>query len=182
MKFFIPALFLTLTLSALGAPAQAAGNGQIDLTPLAGSLETTPKVNINFGPAMMLGFAETLRQSNPDLAGILSGVAGMRLMIFEGVDTRAAEPRVLDIIDQLGNRGWTAAITVEDDDTRINILLLESGALVEGLVLLLRDGADTAIFANIHGSLDPVMIGKLVGGGQGMQGFDLGGLISQFQN
>ena len=182
MKPFLPALFLSLSLAASGAFAQAPDSGQVDLAPLAGTLAATPKVNINFGSAMMLGFAETLRQANPDLAAVLSGVNGMRLMVFEGVNTDSAEPQVARIIDQLGSSGWTPAIAVEDGDSRVNILLLESGASVNGLVLLVRDGSDTAVFANIHGKLDPVMIGKLIGSGQGMQGFDLGGLIGQFQN
>lgn len=73
-------------------------------------------------------------------------------------------------------------MTINDDDTRINLLLLESGTTVSGLVLLLRDGADTAVFANIHGTLDPVVIGRMIGSIQGGQGFDLEGLMEQFQN
>lgn len=178
----LPTLLLSLALATIIAPIQAADSGRVDLAPLASSIGATPKVNINFGSAMMTGFAETLRQSNPNLAGVLEGVIGMRLMVFEGVDTQGAEPQVLGIIDQLGLAGWTPAITIDDENTRINILLLESGQFVSGLVMLLRDGEDTAVFANIHGNLDPVVIGKLIGSGQAMDGFDLGGLIGQFQN
>ena len=178
----LPILLLSLALATIIAPIQAADSGRVDLAPLASTIGATPKVNINFGSAMMAGFAETLRQSNPDLADVLAGVSGMRLMVFEGVDTHGAEPQILDIIDQLGFSGWTPAITVEDDDTRINIMLLESGQFVTGLVMLVRDGTDTAVFANIHGNLDPVLIGKLIGSGQAMNGFDFGGLMGQFQN
>jgi hypothetical protein len=179
---FFPALLLSLVLASISPPGHAADSGRVDLAPLASSIGASPKVNINFGPAMMAGFAETLRQSNSDVAGVLAGVSGLRLMVFEDVDTRLAESQVLDIIDQLGLSGWTPAITVEDDETRINILLLESGEFVSGLVLLLRDGDDTAIFANIHGALDPVMIGKLIGSGQAMSDLNLEDLLGQFQN
>ncbi len=182
MKTIFTALLLCLFLPFSAVMAQTDDSGRVDLAPLAGSLGVTPKVNINFGPAMMAGFAETLRQANPEMAGVLGGVTGLRVMVFEGVDTRGAEPQVLGIIDQLAARGWTPAVTVEDDDTRINLLLLESDTAVNGLVLLLRDGADTAVFANIHGTLDPIMIGRMIGSGQAMQGLDLEALMGQFQN
>jgi hypothetical protein len=181
MKITLTALFLGLALTIVGNPALAADNGRIDLNPLATTIGVKPKVNINFGPAMMSGFAETLRHGSPELADVLQGVTGLRLMVFETANTRIAEPLVLDIIDQLGFDGWTPAITIEDDETRINILLLESGDFVTGLTLLLRDGDDTAVFANIHGRLDPVVVGKLIGSGQAMQGLDLEGLFGQFQ-
>lgn len=181
MKTNLPALLLTLILSILVSTSQAAESGRLDLNPLASSMTASPKVNINFGSAMMLGFAETMRHSNPDLADILGGVSGLRLMVFETSGVWNAEPQVLDIIDRLGRDGWTPAITIEDEETRINILMLESGEYVTGLTLLLRDGDDTAIFANIHGQLDPVIIGQLIGGGKAMQDLGLGELIGQFQ-
>ena len=175
-------VILCLSLITFAVPALSAADGRVDLAPLASNMEAKPKVNVHFGSAMMLGFAEAMRQSNPDVAGILEGVTGMRVMVFEDADTREVEPQVLDIIEHLTNSGWTPAVTVEDDETRINLLLLESGALVNGLVLLLRDGTSTAVFANIHGNLDPVIIGQLIGSGQGMNDLDLGGLMEQFQN
>ena len=83
-------------------------------------------------------------------------------------DSKALVPQTERFVDFYGDR--------------INLLLLESGALVNGLVLLLRDGTSTAVFANIHGNLDPVIIGQLIGSGQGMNDLDLGGLMEQFQN
>lgn len=181
MKINLPTLLLGLTLSWTALPALAADSGQFDLNALASSAAVKPKVNINFGPALMKGFAETLRQSNPQLADILQGVSGMRLMVFESFDSQSSEPEITRVMEQLGRGGWNQAVTIADEETRINLFLMESDEFVTGLVLLLRDGPDTAVFANIHGNMDPVTIGKLIGGGQGVQGFDLGGLIGQFQ-
>lgn len=182
MKITLPALLLSLVLPFLAFNIQAADNGRVDLNAVAESLGASPKVNVNFGPAMMAGFAETMRQANPELADVLGGVAGLRVMVFEGVDTGSAEPQVRGILDELGTRGWTPAVTIEDGDTRINLLLLESDTSVNGLVMLLRDGGDTAVLANVHGMLDAVMIGRMIGSAQGGQGFDLQGLLGQFQN
>ncbi len=176
--------FSALILSAailFGAPALAA-DGRMDLAPVAATLGSAPKVNINFGPAMILGFAESMRQSSPQLAEVLTTVSGVRLMVFENFDAGAAESSISAMIDELNFGGWTAAVTVRDDDTLIDIYLKESADFVDGLVLLVRDGHDTAVIANIHGRLDPVTIGQFLGGGQAMDGFNLKELMHQFQD
>lgn len=181
MKTTLSALMLSLFLVLAGAPAAAADTGRIDLAPLASEMAAKPKVNINFGPAMMAGFAETMRESNPEMAGVLASVSGLRLMVYEGVDSTAAEPQVASLIDRLGSDGWSPAIMVQDDETSIDLYLKESDEFVTGLLLLLRDGDDAAVFANIHGEMDPVVIGKLIGSGQAMNGLDLDGLMNQIQ-
>ncbi len=177
-----PTLLLSLVLAVLSGTAAASDSGRVDLNPIAATLGTNPKVNINFGTAIMAGFAETLGESSPEVAALLRGITGLRLMVFEGIDSSGAEPQVLGIIQRLESGGWTPAITVEDESSRINILLLESGEFVHGLVLLLRDGSDTAVFANIHGQLDPVTIGRLIANGQAMKDLNFEQLMNQIQN
>jgi hypothetical protein len=179
MKTHFSVLILSLSI-LISVPVMAANSGRVDLAPIAATLGDAPKVNINFGPAMISGFAETMRKSSPELAEMLTTVSGLRLMVFENIDTSAAESRIAAIIDELDAGGWTAALTVRDDDTLIDIYLKESMDFVDGLVLLLRDGPGTAVIANIHGRLDPVSIGKLIGG-QSMDGYNLGSLMNQFQ-
>lgn len=178
MKIRLSALLLIL--AAVSLPATAAQPGEVDLTPVTSALTTKPTVNIRFGPAMMSGFAETMRESNPEMAGILASVTGLRLMVFEDADSTAAEPEVSGLIERLNDDGWSPAIQVRDDGTQVDLYLMESSEFVNGLTLLLRDGSDV-VFANIHGDLDPVMIGKLIGSGQAMSGFDLDGLMEQIQ-
>lgn len=171
---------LLLILAAFSLAATAAQPGEVDLAPVASALTTKPTVNIRFGPAMMAGFAETMRESNPEMARILGSVTGLRLMVFEDADSTTAEPEVSGLIERLNDEGWSPAIQVRDDGTRVDLYLMESSEFVNGLTLLLRDGSDV-VFANIHGDLDPVMIGKLIGSGQAMSGFDLDGLMEQIQ-
>lgn len=182
MKTVLSTLVLVLALIGFQPHATAAGSGQVELDSLAATLADKPKVNIRFGPAMMSGFAETLRESNPELADVLASVTGLRLMVFENVDSQAAEPQIADIIADLNGEGWAPAIQVQDDETLIDLYMIESGEFVKGLTLLLRDGTDTVVFANIHGDLDPVVIGKLIGSGQAMQGMDFDELMGQIQS
>ena len=42
--------------------------------------------------------------------------------------------------------------------------------------------SDSKCRNQLAGSLDPVLIGRMIGSGQGMQGLDLQALMGQFQN
>ncbi len=182
IHFSILLFCLSLSLTLANTPAVASEPGHVDLAPLAAAMDATPRVNLAFGPAMLGGFAETLRQKNPELATVLQSVKGLRVMVYEGVDSSAADSRIDSIIERLGADGWAPALTVRDGSTEVDLLLIESGQYVRGLTLLVRDGASTAVFVNIHGELDPVFIGQVIGRGKAMADFSLDGLMGQIQD
>lgn len=168
-------LFSTLLLAST-AFAQSGDIGRVDLNPIADAIGATPKVNLNFGPAMMKGFAESFRGSNAELAGIIDSISGLRLMVFENLDVSGARAQVDAITGDLNTAGWTPAMEVRDGDSHVDLFLNESENFVEGLVLMVLDGNETAVFANIYGDIDPVVIGKLIGSGDGLSGLKLGNL------
>jgi hypothetical protein len=180
MKRLIPVLMLL----AASAPAlaQNADVGQIDLSPVTAAIDATPKVNINFGPAMMRGFAESFRANSPELADVIGSIAGIRLVVFEDVETSAVRDHVVETTDALRRGGWTAAVEVRDDDANVDMFLNESDEYVKGLVLMVTEGGGTAVFANVYGDLDPVVIGKLIGSGDALRNLDLDDFASQFQS
>lgn len=180
MKQLIAVLALCTAMTA--APAQEADIGRVDLAPIAEAIGQTPKVNLNFGPAMMRGFAESLRQSSPELADVVASVAGLRLMVYEEVDGGAARERVAETTASLSRAGWTPAVEVRDDDARVDIYLNESERFVEGLVLVITEAAGAAVLANVYGELDPVVIGKLIGNGEALRNLDLDALTGQFRS
>lgn len=181
MKKRIGLLLLVLGLTASAAWAQSPSEGRVDLSPLADAIGVTPKVNINFGPAMMAGFAETFRAQNAELAQVLESVAGLRLMVFEDINLGPVANQIDNITRQLDQSGWNRTVEVRDDESAVDIFMMESSEFVKGLVLLVRDDGDTAVFANIHGDLDPVFIGRLIGSGDLMNGVDFDAIASQFQ-
>lgn len=180
MKNAIRSVMFSTLLLASTAFAQSGDVGKVDLSSISGAIDATPKVNLNFGPAMMMGFAESFRSSNSELAGILDSVSGLRLMVFENIDAGSVRSSVAATASELGNAGWTPAMEVRDGDSHVDLFLNESSQFVEGLVLMVTEGGGTAVFANIYGDLDPVIIGKLIGSGNAMDGFNLEDLASQF--
>lgn len=182
MKIALRTAFLSSLLLASTAFAQSSDIGQVDLKPIGDAIGVTPKVNLNFGPAMMKGFAASFRGSNAELAGIIDSISGLRLMVFEDVDTSGALGQVDAITGDLSTAGWTPAMEVRDGDSHVDLFLNESENFVEGLVLMVLDGDDTAVFANIYGDIDPVVIGKLIGSGDALDGVNFDDLASQFQS
>lgn len=182
MKTAIRTVLLSTVLVGSAAFAQTDDIGQVDLSPIAGAIGATPKVNLNFGPAMMKGFAESFRGSNAELANILDSVSGLRLMVFEEGGIAGAREHVAETASELTTAGWTPAMEVRDGETRVDLFLNESENFVEGLVLMVMDGEETAVFANIYGDLDPVVIGKLIGSGTALDGLDFEDFAGQFQS
>ena len=182
MKNIILAVLFFTALSSSQAFAQSEDPGQVDLGPIASAIGVTPKVNLNFGPAMMRGFAESFRGRNAELAGIIDSVSGLRVMVFEEAGIAEARGRVSKTASELSAAGWTAAMEVRDGETRVDLFLNESEKFVDGLVLMVMDGDDTAVFANVYGKLEPVVIGKLIGSRGALGGLNLQDLAGQFQS
>ncbi|MEX2499566.1 MAG: DUF4252 domain-containing protein [Wenzhouxiangellaceae bacterium] len=182
MKNAIRTIVFSAILCSSTVFAQSGSIGQVDLKPITDAIGSNPKVNLNFGPAMMKGFAESVRGSNAEVAGILDSISGLRLVVFEDVDTSAARGRVSETAGQLSDAGWTPAMEVRDDGTNVDMYLNESDEFVEGLVLMVTEAGGTAVFINIYGNIDPVVIGKLIGSGNALSGFDFNDLASQFQS
>jgi len=182
MTTAIRTLLISTLLLGSAAFAQSDDIGQVDLGPIASAIGVTPKVNLNFGSAMMKGFAESFRGRNAELADIIGSVSGLRVMVFEESGIAEARGRVAETASELDAAGWTAAMEVRDGETRVDLFLNESEEFVEGLVLMVMDGDDTAVFANIYGKLDPVVIGKLIGSGGALGDLNLRDLAGRFQS
>lgn len=169
---------------ALSAPAlsQHADIGHFDLSPIAGAVGQRPTVNINFGPAMMAGFAETLAPNSPELGDVIRSISGLRLMVFEDVDDVDFGARIEQAASDLRQAGWTAAVEVRENDANVDLYLNESQQFVEGMVLMLTEEGGAAVFANIFGDLDPVMIGRMIGSGEALRNLDLDSISEQFES
>jgi len=166
-----------LLVGGLVAATVQAQDGDFNIDQLAGGLK--PKVNINFGPAMMSGFAESMASANPDLSTVLSGIQGLRLIVFEDVNNTADLEAEIDIaVDQLIGSGWSQAVQVQDDGEQVDLFMIESGDFVKGMVLMVRETGDNVVLANVYGDMDPVLVGRLVSSGKMFDGLDFDDMFS----
>jgi len=171
-RSYFKSRFCCLLVAGIVAMGTAqAQEGEFNLEPMTGGLE--PKVNINFGPAMMAGFAETVASSNPDLSTVLGGIQGLRLMVFEDLsDSRPLASQIEASVNELIDSGWNRAIQVRENGEQVDVFMIETDQFVTGMVLMVRESSDSAVLANIHGEMDPVLVGRLIGSGKILDGFD----------
>lgn len=151
--------------------------GQVDLTPMQQAIGHTAEVNLNFGNVMIRGFAEGMRSSNEQLADLLDSVAGVRVMVYDDVDTESLRPLYTETLLDLANDGWTPALEVRGDDEQVDIYIKESADVVDGVMLMVNGDDGSAVFVNVYGMLDPYFIGQVVGKGLDFDDLDLDVLL-----
>ncbi|MFN2335184.1 MAG: DUF4252 domain-containing protein [Wenzhouxiangellaceae bacterium] len=173
---------LTSLVASRPLAAQQMAPGQIDLAPIAVAINQKPKVNLNFGSVMVRAFAEGVRPSNAQIARLLDTVAGVRVMVYENIDGALVRDRVAETVEGLGLAGWAPAMEVRDQDAHVDLYLNESGDAIDGLVLMVTESNGAAVFINVFGRLDPVVIGKLVGNGLDLGNLNLDGLMGRLKD
>jgi hypothetical protein len=155
-----------LVLLLLGlAPAQAADDalerlaGYVDAAPFAALADdATTKIEITLPRAMLA----LVGAADPELRSVVNGLELIHAVVLELDDeTPAARlDRLATTLDSTGaglvRKGWQrlASIT-EPRGATVQVLMLQSGEQIRGLVVLLVDRAErTAVFANIAGLID----------------------------
>lgn len=154
--------------------------GFVDFEPVTALVGQPPKVNVNFGPAMLAVLTETLRQSDPEVSELVANLKSLRVMIYEEVDGARMEEFARSMAGELGGVGWEPALTVRDEGTAVDLFLRSSEGQIRGLTMMVVESAGTAVFINIVGGLDPAGLGRLIGG-TGLNLGALGALTGQLQ-
>ncbi|MDX1625078.1 MAG: DUF4252 domain-containing protein [Wenzhouxiangellaceae bacterium] len=149
--------------------------GRVDMAPVSEAAGSLPKVNLNFQSAMVRAFAESMRGTNEALADLLDSIQGVRVMVYEDVDGAAFRGVADELNAELASRGWTQAMEVRDGSTHVDLLLVEGQDFIDGLVAMITEEQGDAVFVNVYGTLDPVLIGNLVREGIDFADLDLEG-------
>ncbi len=164
---------LSLVVLALVAPGAAAvpkkddykrAPGYVDFEAMNtfGDLESTVEVFIK-GPLLRMA-VEAVREEEPELAKMLSGLKLIRVHVFE-IDHRMGK----DLIEKseklskaLEDKGWEMAVRVREEDEDVHIYMLPGkGDNIDGLVVMVVTDDDEAVFINVVGTIDPVQIGRI---------------------
>ncbi|MEM1080176.1 MAG: DUF4252 domain-containing protein [Pseudomonadota bacterium] len=173
MNRFLTVAIVILLLCSNALMAQNRLAGQVDLVPVQDAIGATPEVNLNFGNAILQGFAEGFRGSNDTLADLLGSVAGLRVMVYEEVDNQSLLPLYNETLSQLAFDGWTPALEIRDNTDQVDVYIKETADIVEGLMIMVNEQDGGAVFVNIFGAMDPVFIGQAISGGLDFSDLDL---------
>jgi hypothetical protein len=150
-----------IALTGLLWTAGVGAQGYFDFDDIPGVGER-PSVRIDLNK-QMLGFvtAAAGASGEPNAAEILAGIDLVRVRVYEELED---PEEVIGFIDDSSSRleqdGWQPAVSIQDGEDRVRIYMQFVDDRVAGMTVMVADGSE-AVFINIVGTIDPVMLGQL---------------------
>ncbi|MFQ5511205.1 MAG: DUF4252 domain-containing protein [Candidatus Krumholzibacteriia bacterium] len=173
LKGLITRTALSLAVLAFVAPGAAAGPKKDDYKRLPGyvdfegmnmfgDLESTVEVFLK-GPLLNMAM-EAVKHDDPRAASLLAGLKLIRVNVFDL--RRDAGKDLMDkatkLSKKLEDKGWEMAIRVREEDEHVHVYMLPGkGNEIDGLVVMVVESDDEAVFVNVVGTIDPAEIGRL---------------------
>jgi hypothetical protein len=160
----VPAVLALLLALAIG-PAHAADPalerlaGYVDASAFAALAdEETTKVVVTLPKSLL----KLVSAADPELSGLVGGLEMIQAVVLElGEGTPASRlDRLATVLDSTGTslvgKGWQRLASIsEPRGATVQVLMLQSGEEIRGLVVLLVDRHErSAVFANIAGLID----------------------------
>jgi hypothetical protein len=135
-------------------------------------------VQIDLNP-MLLGFiGAAASASDPDTAGVLSGLDGIRVRVYKTIeDVEDVVAFIDEVSDELASDDWQQVVNVQDDEHSVRVFMQMDDDAVSGMtVMIVGDG--NAAFINVAGSINPLQLGRVVAAIGGGNIFDSNGAIN----
>ena len=162
---YIPAFLIALVLvpAALGQRSIESEPGYVDVKQVESWFGEEPNLEVNIFGALLNLVAEASRFEDPDLAVLLKKLKGISVRGFDtdGIDMGVIRDRTSEMSKRLKADGWETVVKVREDDEFVDMFLKTNGDVIEGMVVMVIDEDDEAVFVNIIGEIDPEQIGRL---------------------
>ena len=154
-------LFATALAGLVLSSGVLAQNGHFEFEDIPG-ISARPSVQIDLTP-QMLNFVMAAAGANgdPQAAELLAGIERIRLRVYEQLEDAAAVMAFVDdTASALERQGWQPAVSVQDGEERVRMYMQFDGDRVAGMTVMVVEPSE-AVFINIAGTIDPVMLGTL---------------------
>jgi hypothetical protein len=171
MKRLLPWIVATLTLCA--SATLVLGDellpGQVDFGAFSPPKGDGQFVEVNVPADLIKLASHFVEKDEPDVAKVLDGLKLVHVNVIGLDDQNRAdlEKRAKKIRTDLTGGGWKQIVTVQQKGQDVSIFLKTSGqGAIQGLVAVVLDGNEHAVFANIVGEIKPeqlAMIGDKFG-------------------
>lgn len=139
--------------------------GYVDLDELDIFGEEEANVEVYLKQPMLELVSEFTKNEDPELYDVMKKLALVRVNVFEATRelTEKFKSQSSKIIKKLDERGWERVVRVREDDEYVNVCLKPSGdnKYIQGIVVLVVEEGDEAVFVNIVGDIHPEQIGRL---------------------
>jgi hypothetical protein len=148
------------TLIALLARGSAMAEEYFDFGQIPG-VPSEPNVEVDLNAALLAFVGEASKGSEPDLAGALSSIDGIRVRVYEElVDPAAVSAFVDDTSKKLERAAWQRMVYVRDNTDKVRVYVKMRDQQMLGMTVMVVDETD-AVFINIAGTIDPAQLGRV---------------------
>ena len=162
MKSIITLLLLFLT--PLAWAEDLSGHpGYADFGDLTGLSGVEPSVELSLGPALIRFVAAATRAEDSELADTLGKLQSINVSVFDIPPDRidSISARADEISRVLERSQWEPAVKVRSTDGSINLYMKTEAGVVQGMVVMIVEPGEDAIFLNIVGQIDPEQLGRV---------------------
>jgi hypothetical protein len=139
--------------------------GYVDFEELEIFSEEKANVEVYLKQPMLKLVSEFTKNEDPELYDVMKKLALVRVNVFEATRefTEKFKAQSSRIIKKLDDRGWERVVRVREDDEYVNVYLKPSGdnKYIQGIVILVVEEGDEAVFVNIVGDIHPEEISRL---------------------
>jgi hypothetical protein len=141
------------------------GYVDFDTMGIFGEMQASVEVFLK-GSLLKLAAAAT-HDEDPELAKMIENLKFIHVQVFPlDADVYSkVEKQVGRVAERLEKKGWEMVVRVRDkkDNQQVNVYFLptRNDEIISGLVVMVIDDTDEAVFVNIVGDLDPAQIGRL---------------------
>jgi len=143
---------------------KAPGYVDFDAMNIFGDLE--PNVEVFLKGALLKMALSAVESEEPDLAEALENIVLVSVNVFE-LDRASSEmvgDKTQQMAETLEGKGWDMAVRVRDDDQQVYVYVLPTKGnddSIDGLVVMVHEDRDEAVFVNIVGTVNAADIGRL---------------------
>jgi len=124
------------------------------------------EVDVNLEGTTLQIAAGAMQDQDPRLVELVTNLSRVRVMVGKASDLIPAEAkeRIDGAVAQLESRGWSRIMRIADGNELVNIYSLDGGdGNIAGLTAFVSGEGDEAVVVNIAGSIDPVLLGSVLG-------------------
>ena len=124
------------------------------------------EVNIDLQGAVLQVAAGAMQQEgeDADISQLVSSLERVRVQVGspKGIDPAAVAESFGDAVKTMESSGWNRILSVLEDDQQVYLFARENAGTIVGLTALVNDEGDELVLANVVGSIDPVLLGRVI--------------------
>ena len=128
-------------------------------------LDEEPTVQIEISPTMLNFVSEALKATNPEATGLLAGIEGVRVLVYDiSDDAREVLKFIDDVSSRLERDNWERTVYIQGEDEKVRVYVQFDDTRVTGLTVMVAHlEGNEAVFINVAGEIDPARIGQVAG-------------------